>query len=227
MNALLLAKAASKYLRYLEGAGYAVEMSTDFEGVVSAAAETGRNHQLPTFCVERVDHTETSAFWLFLTLDGARVAGVAAILQDIGRENFASYLRRVARHQYPNPSGEAISVVASPLGDEVGGRLAYIGELSVRRDRRGRHKELAAFMRLLQVMVLLEWGVEWTYAFVPDTHMRAQLARQYGFSRYYPKAQTWVTPVPELRSCTEWFVGAKCSDLEWLFEVELGSDNIL
>jgi len=227
MTKLSIIKASSKYLDFLAARGLDVEVVTDLESVPRLACEVGRDYQLPTFSIDRMDHTESTAFWMFLKRGTERIAGAAAILQDIGQENFDGYLRRVARRQYPNPSGEAVDRIARPLGDQVSGRLAYIGELSVDPNERGRRDNLAAFMRLLQALVVLEWGVDWTYAFVPARHVRGDLDRLYGFTVSIPNAQRWRDPVPERRASTEWFVGAQVRHLEWMFEAELDAPEIL
>ena len=227
MNKFDLVKAASKYLNFLSDAGLELEVSTDFENVPTNVRQFGRNHQLPTFAIDRVDHTQGSAFWLFLNEGDERIGGAAAILQDIGRENFGDFLTRVARHQYPMSSGDAVREVAAPLRDKVSGRLAYIGELAIRSDRRGDRKRLSAFMRFLQALILLEWDVDWTYAFIPDRHMRARLDLVYGFTQSLPRAQLWHSPEPELRSSHEWWVGSPRSELEYLLKSELRHPEIL
>lgn len=226
MNELDLIKVAGKYLSFLEAEGLQVEMFYDFEAVPQAALEAGRDYQLPTFAIERVDHTEAGAFWLFLKEGEGRIGVVAVMLQDLGRERFTEYLRRVARHQYPHQGGEAISKVASSLG-KVNGRLGYIGELALRSDRRGKTERLAAFMRLAQVLAVQKWDVDWVYGFIPDRHRRARLDLAHGFTQAVPFAQTWVEPVPAKRSSTEWWVGTPRVEMEEFFQAELGSAEIL
>ncbi|MEP5730309.1 MAG: hypothetical protein ABJL67_13185 [Sulfitobacter sp.] len=227
MDRLRLLRVASKYLSHLEGGGYSIEASQDFEAIPDAALETEREYQLPNFAIDRADHTRGSAFWLFLKDGDERIGSVGALLQELGDEDIASYLVRIARNQYPNSTGDAVAQVATPLVGWAPGRMAYIGELCFRRSHRGDAKTLAAFMRFLQVLILLEWRVDLTYAFIPDRHMRATLAKQYGFSISYPKAQQWVMPVPDKRASSEWFVAARAKDLDWFFEAELESADIL
>ncbi len=227
MSKLELVQVASKYLTHLSKKGFDVEVENDFPAVPVAARETGRDYQLPSFDVTRVDHTCKSAFWLFLMQGGERVGGVAVMLQDLGDERSTDYLRRVADSQYPNPDGATLLNVAHPIGDQLQGRLAYFGELSFRKSHQGQHSVLSAFMRLLQALALLEWDVDWTYAFIPDRHLRVMLNRRYGFTRMLPCAQRWREPVPEKRSSTEWWVAAPRKELMWFFRAELGSTDIL
>jgi len=227
MSKLDLIKVASKYLEFLNQCGLEVVVEQDFEAVPTLATGTGRHYQLPTFDVTRVDHTHRSAFWLFLKRDDAFIGSAAAILQDLGGENASSFLRRVAKNQYPNPNGPAVSRVAAPLDQKMRGRLAYIGELSFADSDRGSRSTLSAFMRLLQVLALLEWDVDWTYAFIPNRHVNVQLQKLYGFTQFLPNAQHWIDPVPEKRSSSEWWVGAPRDELLWLFNCELKLADIL
>lgn len=227
MSKLDLTKAASKYLAYLDGCGLEVEVTTDFEDVPRRALETDRNYQLPTFDIKRVDHTQGSTFWLFLKRGDQTIAGAAAMLQELGSESSGAFLTRTAKNQYPNPSGVTIRSIAGPVDKKMHGRLAYIGELSFKEESRGSRKTLSAFMRLLQVLTLLEWDVDWTYAFIPDRHANANLHRLYGFTQMLPNAQDWVEPAPEKRSSSEWWVGSPRDELIWMFKCEARLGNIL
>jgi hypothetical protein len=227
MSKLDLIKVASKYLEYLDSQGLEVEAVQDFEAVPTLVQSTGRHYQLPAFDIRRVDHTRRSTFWLFAKRGDVTIGGAAAMLQDLGDEDAGLFLQRIATGQYPNPNGPAISRIAPPIGQKMSGRIAYIGELSFADNSRGSRQTLSAFMRLLQVLDLLEWDVDWTYAFIPDRHVNAQLHKVYGFTQILPNAQTWNVPVPEKRSSEEWWVGAPRSELIWLFNCALGRSDIL
>lgn len=228
MNSLEMGKTLSGYLHTLSQAGLHVEMFTDFEKVPATAALSGRQFQMPGFAIERADHTENSAFWLFLKENGTYIGGAAAMLQDLGRETLADFLLRTSRHQFPNPAGGGVESVAEPLAREVSGRLAYIGELNFLPGRRGKRAErLAPFMRTFQILAIQKWDVDWIYAFIPDRHMQARLDLVYGFSRAIPRAQKWRDPEPEVRSSTEWFVGSSRLEMEHMLQSDLAEFDIL
>ncbi|MCF6433639.1 MULTISPECIES: hypothetical protein [unclassified Leisingera] len=228
MNFLDLGKTLSGYLNALSQAGLQVEMFTDFEKVPDAAAETGRRFQMPGFAIERADHTRNSAFWLFLKEGDTYVGGAASMLQDLGRETLAEFLLRTSRHQFPNDAGGGVESVAEPLAREVSGRLAYIGELNFLPGHRGKRAErLEPFMRIFQILAIQKWDVDWIYAFIPDRHMQARLDLVYGFSRAIPRAQKWRDPEPEVRSSTEWFVGASRLEMEHMLQSDLAKFDIL
>ncbi|MDE4189635.1 hypothetical protein [Phaeobacter gallaeciensis] len=227
MQKLKLLEVAALYLRRIEEAGCELEYFTDFEAVPAAASEVGRNFQMPGFSIERVDHTERTAFWLFLIENGRRVGGVAAMVQDIGREKFSDYQCRVSKHHFPNAGGATIEWVAQPLAEKMAGRLAYIGELTFDEKSRGRVRRLEAFMRLVNVLAILNWDVDWVYAFIPDRHKRARLDQVYGFTQSLPNAQKWAAPEPAVRSSTEWWVGSPRKELEHvlLSDLEVGNQG--
>lgn len=228
MNSLDLGKTLSAYLSQLSRAGLQVEMFTDFEDIPQTAAQTGRHFQMPGFAIDRADHTSNSAFWLFLKDGDTYIGGAASLLQDLGRETLAEYLLRTSRHQFPGPTGGGVEHVAEPLARDVRGRLAYIGELSFAPGHRGKRAErLSPFMRLFQVLAIQKWDVDWIYAFIPDRHMQARLDLVYGFSRAIPRAQTWRQPEPEVRSSSEWFVGASRVEMEHMLRSDLAVFDVL
>ncbi|KIC35363.1 hypothetical protein [Leisingera sp. ANG-M7] len=228
MNSLDLGKTLSGYLQALSQAGLQVEMFTDFEKVPETALASGRQFQMPGFAIERADHTENSAFWLFLKDGDSYIGGAASMLQDLGRESLAEYLLRTSRHQFPNDAGGGVESVAEPLAREVRGRLAYVGELTFLPGHRGRRAErLAPFMRIFLILAIQKWDVDWIYAFIPDRHMQARLDLVYGFTRAIPRAQKWRDPEPEVRSSTEWFVGAPRLEMEHMLQSDLAGFDVL
>jgi len=221
MNKLDILKAGAVYNSIISEAGYELDYVDDFEAVPSIALETGRSFQMPGLSVTRNDHTKNTAFWLFIKQGDEYIGGVAALLQDIGRERFDHYLKRTASNHFPNQNRPTIRHIAKPLGDEVSGKLAYIGELHFKKQSRGQRKILKALMRMLQLLVVAEWDVDWMYAFIPDRHMKARLDLVYGFTRSIPNAQIWSEPAPEVRASSEWFVGVSRADLEHVIVSEL------
>lgn len=214
---------AASYLATLRDYGFTIEPVTRFEDVPELAARTGRNFQMPAFSPARADLTETSAFWLFLKLDGEYIGGAAAMLQDIGTERLDAFLRRTMNHHFPHDSGQTIADLGAPLA-EYSGKLAYIGELHFKAGYRGRREVLKCFMRLFHVLTLLEWNQDWVYAFVPERHMIARLDLLYGFARALQAAQIWTEPGPDLRASTEWFVAASRSELDHVLGRDLQAD---
>lgn len=220
-------KAGAKYLSMLAKKEMDILVSQDFEGIPEAAKAAGRDYQLPTFRIERADHTRGSTFWVFLSKEGENVGSAAAIRQELKGERAGDFLARTAKHQYPNGTGQTVSRVSDVLSEKMTGSLAYIGELAIARKAKGDREALACFMRLVQILAISEWDVDWTYAFIPHRHMRANLDQLYGFTQRIPNAQTWVEPAPEKRASSEWWVGAPKAELLELFSAEVRSPDIL
>ncbi|MCA0963305.1 hypothetical protein [Salipiger bermudensis] len=211
--------AMARYLAAIMAAGYDVKVCTDFERIPDLALLSGRDFQMPQFDIGRTDLTAGRAFWLFLIHRGEAVGGAAVQLQDLGGEPLDRYLLRTASHQFPRQDGPTLKSVAQPLS-AITGRIAYIGELRFATGHRGRREVLQNFMRLLQCMAVVEWRVAWSYAFIPERHMRARLDLVYGFTRALPSAQVWASPVPAVRSSSEWFVGASREELDHIFSLD-------
>ncbi|AHD02968.1 hypothetical protein [Leisingera methylohalidivorans] len=57
--------------------------------------------------------------------------------------------------------------------------------------------------------------------------MQARLDLVNGFSRAIPRAQKWRHPEPEVRSSSEWFVGASRLDMEHMLQSDLAKFDIL
>jgi hypothetical protein len=228
MNSFDLLRAGGLYLDALERVGYGIEVSTDFRNVSAKAAEAGREFQMPQFDTNRTDHTQSDAFWVFLYLDGNIVGTVAAMLQGLHRESFSDFVCRTTSAQFGN--GEEAGVVkVSPILDAKlsGKKLAYIGELNILKGKRGSRTSLRDFVRLAQVLAVMEWDVDWTYAFIPQRHIEAGLGSLYGFTQSLPFAQIWNEEITEKRTSSEWFVGSPRLELEHIFAADLGWPNSL
>lgn len=218
----VLDAAADLYLGRLTSAGYDVDVSIDFDLAPQLAGEAGRKYQLPPFDVTRVVHTRASCFWLSLKAPDGRICGtVAALKQEIEDERLSTFLRRSARNQYPREAGGETILSIDPDVDRASGRLAYIGELKVSKPALGHRKLVRDFLRLCQALVFYEWGVDWTYGFVPDSHVYVGLDREYGFCDGVAAAQEWATPIPERRSSTEWFVASSVGQFTTLAKLDL------
>lgn len=196
---------AAKRLAELSAAGFEIEECTDFDAVERLSKAAGRERVMPTFAIAPTHFTERSGFWLFLKRDGKYVAGVAACLQDLGRERLSDYLVRTYRSQFPHSEGETILKVAEPI-QEYTGRLVYVGELA--RSLKGDRAVLSAFMRVLQLIIVAKWDFEAVYAFIPQRHYDTRLDRLYSFNRTVERAQVWNEPAPNARSSGEYFIAS-------------------
>lgn len=225
-----LIRTGAKYLAELERQGLQFEVSQDFGRIPKMVEQTGRDYQLPTFCVTRNDHTRGRVFWAFLKDQRSEryIATVAALLQDIGEEPFDEYLHRLANSQYPARSGSTLAHVSTPMVEKIGGNLVYVGELQVAKSHQGRRNLVASFMRLVQILALMEWPqLDWIYAFVQHRHVKTGKDKDFGFLQRLPKAQTWHDPVPEKRASSEWWVGSPRNELLAFFEAEARSADFL
>ncbi len=222
-----LLKAGAKYLGLLGEKGLDISVCQDFESIPEAARAAGRDYQLPTFQIDRADHTRGSTFWVFLNKGGESIGSAAAIRQDLKGESIGEYLTRTNKNQFPREDGHTIQRVSDALSAKMSGSLAYIGELAIAQKAKGDRRSLACFMRLVQILALSEWDVDWTYAFIPHRHLKTNLDQLYGFTQRLPNAQTWAEPAPAKRASSEWWVGAPKAELMEFFAAEVRSSDIL
>lgn len=225
MNSMILLRAAAYYINRLAAKGVEVEYFCDFQKLPEVAREVDRAFQQPAFDVTRIDPTVDMAFWLFMVVDGKRIGGVAALKQVLGRESYESYIKRIFQGQYGVGVTPLVLEVAQPLNEKLSGTLAYIGELSVLRSHQNDRERQSLFLRLVQLLALLRWDVDWVYAFMDDRHVKARKDRVYGFTQMLQRPHVWSGVVPENRYKDEWWVGTPRSDLEHIFRAEVLSEE--
>lgn len=173
-----------------------------FDACERKAIELGKTELSSIMSPSMHDFTEGTCFWLFLEKEGVPIAAVATKLELLGDEPISQYWMRANRRQYGLQGEVTVSDTAT---NQLRGRVAYIGELFVSKGQRGRREMLNAAMHYLHAMIFLEWGVDFSYAFVRDRDVGVGLAAQYGFTRQIPSPQIWAQ-APEGRSSREWLV---------------------
>lgn len=193
------------HLQRIQNLGFDVEPVDDFTSIKRRVRNVGRSHENPMMDVDRLDFTQRTAFWLFLTLDGRDVGSVGVKCEDLVDEKFDLYLRRTSRAQY-GVFEDPIEEVAAPVRASLGGQMIYIGELEFHPEVRGRRGLLPSFIGYLKALSALKWAdFDWMYAFIPERHLL--LAHHYEFSMHIPRAITWKAPPPPGRLNSHYLIG--------------------
>ncbi|WP_378212974.1 hypothetical protein U5922_016655 [Aquicoccus sp. G2-2] len=207
----LLAQSA-KILRRLNEAGFDCVAEDDFDTIPDKVQAFGKPFQSPPFANLRNDFTRGAAFWSFLTRDGERVGGLAAQYRDLRDEKLDAYLTRTARGQYGGGQ-RAVDWVAEPVGEMIGGRVVYFGELYFSDKARGSRVVLSAFARLSMILAAMSWpDYDWMYAFVPRE--QARFADYYGFTYRLPAAMKWTQPAPRGRGDSHMLLAIAAADFK-------------
>jgi hypothetical protein len=198
-------------LRRLHEAGFDCRAEDDFAEIPDHVAATGKPFQSPMFSILRNDFTKGTAFWAFLMQDSARVGGLAAQFYDLREERLDQYLIRTAASQYGGGQ-RAIEWVAPPVGEVIGGKLIYFGELYFGEEVRGKRRVLTAFARLSMILAAMTWPqFDWMYAFIPKS--QARFADYYGFTYRLPYSIRWTPNEPFGRGNDHMIVAISSRDL--------------
>lgn len=201
-------------LRRLQDAGFDCRAEDEFDDILDHVASTGKPFQSPMFSILRNDFTKGSAFWVFLMQGNERVGGLAAQYYDLRHEKLDAYLMRTAKAQYGGGQ-RAVESVAPPIGDLIGGRLVYFGELYFGDAVRGKRRVLTAFSRLSMILAAMTWpDFDWMYAFIPKA--QARFADYYGFTYRLPHSIRWTPEEPMGRGNDHMIVAISARDLAHL-----------
>jgi hypothetical protein len=173
--------------------GIEVDICEDFLVADALVAETGRLAQTPMFALGSQDFTAAEAFWLFAFQEGLAIGGTAARVIDLRHsERLDDYIHRTSAAYFgPN----RIASVARLLGDEMKGKIIYLGELEFSSDHRGSTRLLGAFVQLVQVLAATKWqDFDWMFCYVPKRHVK--FIDLYNFTIQIPSVITWRDPAP-------------------------------
>lgn len=191
-----LTRRAAAHLARLEAQGFDVYATDDFTEIEELVQQTGKPLRSPMFDLRRNDFTERRAFWLFLRMGDAFVAGIAAQSIPLGEERFESYVRRTTDTQYDIKAD--LERVARPLNERLRGHLIYMGDLHITQAARGKRQILRDYVRLCVLLSAMTWpDYDWVFAHIPYEHRSLQDV--YGFTSITHQAFTWGASKPELR----------------------------
>lgn len=222
-KALDLIKVGGECLGALAEAGVEVEMITDFVHAEALTDAMGKSGLTPKLSGHFNDFTEDSGFWLFMKEGGDYVASIATRFDSVGRESMGDYMIRTMRRHYPHAEGQTLLEFTDALPPGFHGRMAYIGELFVRPDRRGSRQRLRYFMMLLHSCIATKWQVDWIYAMMRDRDVKAGFATSYGFTLQLPGVARWAQPAPPGRGDAEWLVALSAPHLAHMMRHYSGS----
>ena len=135
----------------------------------------------------------TNSFWVVLRDRAEAVIGVlAAKFDDIGPRALSDHWQVDQPRMYRENAGGLIEfeAVQSRAARAISGRVAYVGDLWVRKDRRktGVSGDLS---KLVQVIALQIWQPDTIYAFVHNVGVTRGLAAHFGFCHQYPVGIRW------------------------------------
>lgn len=201
-----------RFRDYLLMQGYDVEEVEDYDKVQQLVDAAEKPYLTPISSPSHNDFTRTNALWLVARRNGDPAFLGCARLEDLGDEPVDRYWQRVMRRAYGAAGGEAVFNHRMEIGKNVGGRLAYFGDLYVAKGTRGSLLNLKTFVMLGHLAVSLKWDPDVTYCFLREKDVNRGAAINYGFTSVSPAPFDWVDP-PETRGESEWLALLPRSEL--------------
>ncbi len=189
-KSMLLAQASQR----LHDAGFECAVTVNAGEVAAMLRELEKPYITPYLSPGYNDFTWSSSFWFVVRCEGRLVAMGGVRFDDIGDEPIAEYWTRIfARHYGPGKPGE-IHSIAKPITEKVKGKLAYMGDLYVAKDWRGKRSYIKDAMVICHLIVSLRWSPDWTYAFLREKDVQRGASALYGFTWVVPNSKLFVDP---------------------------------
>lgn len=182
----------------------------DVEVITRMLHECSKHNVTPKMEHQNNDFNWTNHFWLFAIRDSRAIAGVSVRQDDIGEEHVASYWQRTYGRYYG--LGDPFDIIGKDVIGFLSGRLAYVGEMHICKEARGRHDLAAKMSSLIQMTSILKFRPDWVYAFVHERHALLGMPARYGFTRQFRAIRRWVEP-PAGRSQTEWLCAVSAREV--------------
>lgn len=200
--------------------GLRVRQSSDFneiEGLVDRLEKPYLTQQLSPNWQE---FTEETAFWLIAEDHaGAPVASIGARMDQLGSEHIASYwFRQLKRIMGDGEKSPISSKHFPPVAYQMKGNIVYFGDLFVKPAIRGAPRfPLRAFSVMAYSLAMVQWKVDWFYAFFSDKHAKQGVPAQYLMNRAYPFVHYWEESRP-LRTNSDWVMCMDHQDAAYMIE---------
>ncbi|MEP3297594.1 MAG: hypothetical protein ABJO27_14175 [Pseudoruegeria sp.] len=218
MVELILSRAIAACESLLKGDALTLRMHEGHEDIREVLKCFGKLSTTPKMDPVWNDFTSENAFWLVLYDEEVPVAGLGARMEDLGRENVSDYWVRTNRRHYGSRRGVVEHTASGDLLSGFGGRLVYLGELTVSDRRRGNRNVLKRLLLAMHCLALLKWDADWHYAFLRGPDARVGMERCYHFTRMLPGFQRWENP-PDGRDCTEFLATISKDEIKYLSEL--------
>jgi hypothetical protein len=206
--------------------GLTVRVEQDFDLVPRIIEAIGKPYLTPKMSPFYNDFTGENCFWLLLERKGEVVAAAGARLDDLGDGSIGEYWRRTMRRHYGENLREVVRDVASPVEQDLRGRLTYFGDLYFSAAAGRSLNTVRRFVLIGHMISALKWNPDWTYAFLRERDVKRGGCYHYGFTRYVPDAQFWLDP-PAPRENTEYCVMTSRRDLSYMAETYVRSPERL
>ncbi len=190
--------AASEALASLATNDIDIQATNNVDDVWDFTREIGKPYLTALLAPERNSFTAANCFWLKLVEQGKCAGCVGARLDDLGDEPIERFWAREFDRHFPD-AGRIVSEISPSVHRELKGRVAYIGDLYLSPEFRGRLTILPHVFRLLHATISLEWAPRSSYAFMRTSDVYKGFSARYGFSVHLPNQKRWPGEAPDGR----------------------------
>ena len=203
--------------------GLIVRQSNDFSRIEPLTEEIGKPYLTPQLSPNWQEFTEENAFWLLADdFDGSPVAMMGVRFDQLGGEALSDYwLRQLTRLHGEQKKSPIDARHFPPAARKMRGNIVYFGDLFIKPTGRGAPRfPLRAFSLMAYSLAMLQWEVDWFYAFATDKHVKQGVQSQYMMVRTYPFVHYWDEPKPQ-RTDTDWMICMDREDAHYMIETAL------
>ncbi len=203
--------------------GLTVRQSNDFNAVEALTQEIGKPYLTPQLSPNWQEFTKDHAFWLIAEdHKGSPTAMIGVRHDQLGGEALSSYwLRQLTRMHGEQKNSPIDTRHFPPAARKISGNVVYFGDLFVKPSGRGQPRfPLRAFSVMAYALSLLQWRVDWFYAFATDKHVRQGIQSQYMMVSAYPFVHYWEEAKPQ-RTDSDWLMCMDNEDAHYMIETAL------
>ena len=193
--------------------GLSIEYGVDF-GVLERIKETLGAGVSEHFSQSHNTFFAGEAFWLCISDDaGNPIATHAVKVQNLGNERLDSFIQRYWPQIYGQDSALEVRFGERQRGflQDITGTVAYAGELFVS-DSARKLRIADLLCKYAQICAVLQWDIEFYYAFMEPRSVAKGLGTMGGFVRQHRMVPEPNSPVSQARG-DFWFVGCSRSDI--------------
>lgn len=183
------AKAVQSTLNALTESRFLVRSTVDREEIADALVHLEKHYKTPALDPDHNDFDGVNAEWFLVEFDGRVCACVAYRVDTIPEGSLASFLRRQNSRGYGSPRKDAFSMLREQVVNRLSGRLAYIGELMIKKGTpNGLAEKLMAF---LHCYIIANHDPDYCYAFIKGSDITRHADLSFGFSTRIGYVKSW------------------------------------
>lgn len=176
----------------LKEIGITVELCYDFARAERELLACGKPSFTPMMSVDHNSFTNEAFLWVLLKCDGVTIGGACAKYDNIRDEAIDAFWMRTLRRHYIEEFDTGAKVICDAETLNISGKVVYLGELFVAKNKRGSAKQLRLFVHLLFAYAGLKWAdLDHIYVTMRADDIQNGKIHLYGFTEQTPWVIQW------------------------------------